>query len=151
VVRGGKLDRGTDEILRNLITTTLDIRQVVTDDHRQILALFHLYLDSPSDSRQAIVEQILRRLTSHLEMEEEFLFEKIRKLGPQSRKLIGDAEMEHEEIKAMIHDVQQSETDDDQALDEFFEDMMQTVRAHFVTKERDLFPLVESSLDTSPF
>jgi hemerythrin superfamily protein len=47
--------------------------------------------------------------------------------------------------------LQQSETDDDQALDEFFEGMMQTVRAHFVTEERDLFPLVESSLDTSPF
>ena len=29
--------------------------------------------------------------------------------------------------------------DDDQALDEFFEDTMQTVHVHFLTEERDLF------------
>jgi hemerythrin-like domain-containing protein len=86
-------------------------------------------------------------------MEEELLFQKIRKSGPESMRLVGDAEMEHEEVRAMIHELQQSETDDDQAVDEFFEDMMQTVRTHFVTEERDLLPLAErpsNTLDTSP-
>lgn len=128
----------------------INIRRVIKGDHRQILALFHLYLGTPSDSRQAIVEQILDRLTSHLEMEEELLFEKIRKSGPEGMKLVGPAETEHKEVKAMIHEFQQSETDDDQALDEFFEDMIQTVRGLFVTEERDLLPLAERSLDTSP-
>jgi hypothetical protein len=50
----------------------------------------------------------------------------------------------------MIHELQQLETDDDQGLDEFFEDMIQTVRGLFVTEERDLLPLAERSLDTSP-
>lgn len=128
----------------------INIRRVIKGDHRQILALFHLYLGAPSDSRQAIVEQILDRLTSHLEMEEELLFEKIRKSGPEGMKLVGHAETEHKEVKAMIHEFQQSETDDDQALDEFFEDMILTVRGLFVTEERDLLPLAERSLDTSP-
>jgi hemerythrin-like domain-containing protein len=86
-------------------------------------------------------------------MEEELLFQKIRKSGPESMRLVGDAEMEHEEVRAMIHELQQSETDDDQAVDEFFEDMMQTVRTQFVTEERDLLPLAErpsNTLDTSP-
>jgi hemerythrin-like domain-containing protein len=86
----------------------------------------------------------------HLEMEEELLFGKIRNSGPEGMKLVEDAELEHEEVRAMIHELEQSETDDDQALDEFFEDMMQTVRTHFVTEERDLLPLAERSLDTSP-
>jgi hemerythrin superfamily protein len=131
------------------LSPPIDIRQVIKDDHTQILALFQLYLGTPSDSRQAIVGQILDRLPMHLEMEEELLFEKIRNSGPEGMKLVEDTEMEHEEVRAMIHELQQSETDDDQALDEFFEDMMQTVRTHFVTEERDLLPLAGMSLDAS--
>jgi hemerythrin len=43
----------------------------------------------------------------------------------------------------MMSELQGSETDDDQALDEFFEDMMQTVRGHFAAEERDMFPLID--------
>jgi hemerythrin superfamily protein len=131
------------------LSPPIDIRQVIKNDHTQILALFQLYLGTPSDSRQAIVGQILDRLPMHLEMEEELLFEKIRNSGPEGMKLVEDTEMEHEEVRAMIHELQQSETDDDQALDEFFEDMMQTVRTHFVTEELDLLPLAGKSLDAS--
>ena len=123
----------------------VDIGRVIKDDHERILALFHLYLGSPPDSRQAIVEEILHRLASHLETEER-LFQEIRKSGPQDPKLVEDAELEHEKVKVMILELQQSETDDDQALDEFFEDMMQSVRALFMTEERDLLPLVRRSL-----
>ena len=125
----------------------VDIGRVVKDGHGRILALFHLYLGTPADSRQALTEQILQQLASHLELEEGLLFQEIRKLGPQGRKLVEDAELEHEEVKAMIFTLQQSEADDDQAWDEFFEDMMQSVRALFVTEERDLLPLVDRSCD----
>ena len=124
----------------------IDIRRVVKDDHGRILALFHLYLGSPPDSRQAIADEILHQLASHLE-KEEFLYQEIRRLGPPGWKLVGDAELEHEAIKTMILELQQSEGDDDQAWDEFFEDMMQSVRALFVTEARDLLPLVDRSLD----
>ncbi|MEO7858947.1 MAG: hemerythrin domain-containing protein [Nitrospirales bacterium] len=125
----------------------VDIRRVVKEDHERILALFRLYLGSPPDSRQTIVEDILHRLTSQLEREER-LFQEIRKSGPQNRKLVVDAEVEHENIKAMILELQQSETDDDQDLDEFFEDMMQSVRTLFVIEERDLLPIFDRSLDS---
>ena len=58
---------------------------------------------------------------------------------------MAEALLEHDEVKAMMSELQQSETDDDQDLDEFFEDMMQTVRAHFLAEERDMFPLMEGS------
>ena len=125
----------------------VDIRPVVKEDHERILALFRLYLGSPPDSRQTIVEDILHRLTSQLQREER-LFQEIRKSGPQGRKLVVDAELEHKNIKAMILELQQSETDDDQDLDEFFEDMMQSVRTLFVIEERDLLPIFDRSLDS---
>ena len=124
----------------------VDIRRVVRNDHTQILALFHLYLSSPADSRQAVVEKILHQLASHLELEE-LLFQEVRRWGPQGRKLVKDAELEHENIKVMLLELQQFEGDDDQAFDELFEDMMRSVQALFMIEERDLLPLVNRSSD----
>ena len=123
-----------------------DIRRMVKDNHTQILALFHLYLGSPPDSRQAIVEEILHELASHLKLEE-LVFQGIRRWGAQGKKLVEDAELEHEKVKAMHHELQQLEGDDDQATDEFFEDMLRSVLALFMIEERDLMPLIDRSMN----
>jgi hypothetical protein len=58
--------------------------------------------------------------------------------------ILEDAEVEHEEIKNMIRELQEAESDDDQAWDELFEDMMETARVHFTTEEQDLLPLIDT-------
>lgn len=93
------------------------------------------------------MEHILHQLASYFEMRENLVFQKFRKSGSEGPKLIGAIEGEHEEIKAMILELQQSEGDDDQAFDELFEDMPQSVRALFISEERDLLPLVDRSLE----
>ena len=98
------------------ISNTDGAVKLVRDDHRHILALFQLYRATPADSRQSYVEQILQRLSDHFHMEERLT---------EDLRLHGD-----------------EENDDDESLDAFFEDMMQTVRAHFIAEERDLFPLL---------
>ena len=125
-----------------------DMRRMIRHNHMQILALYQVYLGTPPDSRQAIQAQILRQLASHLDTEKELLFQEIRRLGPLGQKFVGEAEVENEEIKAMILELQHSEGDDDQARDEFFEDMMQSVRVLFMTEERELLPLVDRSMPT---
>ena len=117
------------------------------EDHERILALFQQYPASPADSCQALGEQILRELTAHFVIEEDLVFQELRKLGSEGLELLEAAEVEHEEIKAMIRELQQAEGDDDQAWDKFFEDMMQPVRALFISEEHGLLPLVERSLD----
>ena len=124
-----------------------DIRRIVKENHTQILALFHLYLGSPPDSRRAIVEEILHEITSHLELVE-FVFQDIRSRGGRGRKLVEDAELEHEKVKVMIHELRHYEGDDDQATDEFFEDMLQSVLTLFMTEERDLLPLLKCNVDS---
>ncbi len=124
-----------------------DIGRVVKEDHARILELYRLYLDSPPDSRRAVVGELLHRLALHLE-KGMLIFPGIRESEPQGRKFLGDAEREHAKVKAMILTLQQSETDDDQALDEFFEEMMQSVQALFIIEERDLLPLIDRSLNT---
>ena len=124
-----------------------DIARRVIENHERIRALFQQYLASPADLRQGLVEQILHELAFHLEMEEHFLFGNLRMLDPYGQKRICVAEVEHEEIKTMILELQHAEGDDDQAMDEFFEDMMQSVRMLFIAEERDLLPFIDYSMD----
>lgn len=121
-----------------------DVQKSVRDQHRHILTLFQLYLNAEADARKPIVDQILDQLASHFQAEEALLYIGIRSGSEQGRHLVQEALLEHDEVKAMMTELKQAETDDDQALDEFFEDMMQTVRAHFLTEERDMFPLFEA-------
>jgi hemerythrin superfamily protein len=122
-----------------------DITRRIKEGHSRILALFQQYLATPPDSRQALMAQILHELASHLEMEETFLFEKVRKSGSEGRKRTEAIEVEYEEVKAMILELLQAEGDDDQALDEFFEDMIRSVQALFISEERELLPLIDPS------
>jgi hypothetical protein len=128
-------------------SASVDITRRITEGHEQILAMFYRYHVSLPDSRQALVEQILHQLALHLEMEENLAFHELRKSGSRGRKLIGAIEDEHEEIKAMILKLQQFEGDDDQAFDEVFQDIMKSVRALFISEERNLLPLIDHSLD----
>ena len=124
------------------ISNTDGTVKLIRDEHRHILALFQLYRAAPADSRQSYVDQILQRLADHFHMEER-LTNDVRHQGNEGRILVEQLFLEHEEIKAMIDELQQAENDDDESLDEFFEDIMQTIRAHFIAEERDLFPLLD--------
>lgn len=122
-----------------------DLIRMVRYNHTQIMALFQAYLNSAPDSRQAIQEQILQQLASHLDREKDLLFQKILSSGLEEQRMVREAEVEREGIKARILELQHTEGDDDQARDEVFEDMMQSVQVLFMTEERDLRPLVARS------
>jgi len=128
-------------------SSATEITRRVKEGHTRILALFQQYLATPPEVREALVEQIIQVLASQLEMEENLLFEKLRKSGSEGRRRTGAIELEYEEVRTMLLELEHAEGDDDQALDEFFEDMMQSVRALFISEERDLFPLIDRSLD----
>ncbi|HKP00670.1 MAG TPA: hypothetical protein VJU02_03465, partial [Nitrospiraceae bacterium] len=88
----------------------VDLGPAVRNGHTEILALFHLYLSSPPDSRRAIVETILHQLASHLELEER-LFEEVRRWGPHGRTLVAATELEQDKIKVMLLELQRFEGD----------------------------------------
>ena len=94
--------------------------------------------------RPAIVEEILVRLRSQLAIEDEVLLTVIRNSGPQGPELIERTILEYEDIQAMFQQVQ-ADIEEGDRWEEMFEDMMQTVRVHFITEERDLLPLVDRS------
>ena len=133
---------------RPTLHETADIIKIMKNDHRHILALFQVYLGTEADSRRPIVDDILQRLDDHFGWEER-LFEEDSRLQEQGTPVIRRVLLDHEEVKAMIHELRHAETDDDESMDQFFEDMMQTVRVHFHGEERDLIPLLDA-MTTAP-
>lgn len=133
---------------RPTVQETADIIKILKHDHRHILALFQVYLGTEAESRRPIVADILQRLHDHFEWEER-LFTEERRRQEQGHAVIQRVLLDHEEVKAMIEELRQAETDDDESMDQFFEDMMQTVRVHFHGEERDLIPLFDA-MTTSP-
>ena len=135
---GGSFDR-----LRDFASVSGALKK----HHTHIQALFRSYLRARTVARPAIVEEIFDRLHSHLEMEETVLLEVVHNSGLSGIDLVEDTILEHEEIQAMFRQLQQSNTIDEQAWEEMFEDMIRTVRVHFITEERDLLPLIDRSHD----
>lgn len=133
---------------RSTVQETADIIKLMKTDHRHILALFQVYLGTEAESRQPIVDDILQRLEDHFNWEER-LFNEDSRLQHQGHAVIRRVLLDHEEVKAMIEELRQAETDDDESMDQFFEDMMQTVHVHFDGEERDLIPLFDA-MNTSP-
>mgnify|MGYP000942207156 CR=1 FL=1 len=133
---------------RPTLQETADIIKIMKNEHRQILALFQVYLGTESDSRHSLVDQILQRLDDHFEWEEALFTEDIR-IQEQGTSVLRRILLDHEEVKAMMNELRQAETDDDESMDQFFEDTMQTVRVHFHAEERDLIALFEG-ITTSP-
>lgn len=126
---------------------TVGIVKMLRDEHRQILAQFQLYLATEADSRQLIVDQILQRLDDHFTVEEGLLGEGVRN-QKNGVAVVAQILLDHEEVKAMMSELRRAETDDDESMDEFFKDMMQTVHVHFNVEERDFLPLLAGN--TSP-
>lgn len=122
------------------------LTEVLRSDQKNIQALFGRYLVSPRSLRLAIVDEILSRLRLQLAVEDDVFLSVIQDSGPLGRDRIEDTMTEYEDIQAMFRQVQA----DKQAgarWDELFEDMMQTVRVHFLTEARDVWPLVDRSRD----
>ena len=90
---------------------------VLKSHHANIQALFNRYFGTQPQSRPALAEEILLGLQSHLVMEEDVLFEVIRS-GPYGMDLVGDAIAEHEDIKAMFHQLVWSDINDGGAWEE---------------------------------
>ena len=123
------------------------LRGAFKNDHTNIQALFRRYLASRTEARPALVHEILSRLQSHLDMEENVLFAAIRASGSHGLNLVAAAIFEYEDIQSMFRELLQATMDDEEVWEERFEEMMRTANIHFITEQRDLLPLLDRSRD----
>lgn len=118
-------------------------------DHREVEALLESYEDaSDADEKQDLAHQICAALSVHARVEEEILYPAARAaLEEEDLDLLNEADVEHESIKQLVAEVEDSTPDDDH-FDARVKVIGEYVRHHVKEEENELFPkLKERELD----
>lgn len=97
--------------------TAVNAIKLLTDDHKEVHALFLKYkklLDNhaAADDRQPLAEQICLLLTVHATIEEEIFYPAARAAGVESD-LLDEAEVEHASVKDLIAQIRDMGPADD--------------------------------------
>ena len=94
-----------------------DAIKLLTDDHKQVHALFLKYgklakQGAEMDDRQALAEEICLLLTVHASIEEEIFYPAAREAGVDAA-LLDEAEVEHASCKELIAQIRDMSSDND--------------------------------------
>ncbi len=132
-------------------TATLDAIKLLTDDHKEVHALFQKYQKlveqrANGGERQPLAEQICTMLTVHAALEEEIFYPAARKAEVQSD-LLDEAEVEHDSVSALIAQIRDMQPND--ALYDAKVIVLGEYVDHHVKEEQDeMFPQCrKSSID----
>lgn len=122
----------------------LDATDLLQRDHRQVESWFHACESLSDDQQKAeLVQKICMALKVHTQIEEEIFYPRARaETGEQG--LIEEAIQEHAEVKQMIADIEQRQSQG-QDCTEQLEAMRQAVQHHVQEEENEMFPKVRSS------
>lgn len=99
-------------------TSSEDVIQLLTADHKEVKALFKSYeklvKDEADDSeKQALAEEICMKLTVHAAVEEEIFYPAAREVLGEDEDLIDEADVEHASAKELIAQIQDSSPAED--------------------------------------
>src|SRR4029450_2504836 len=117
-----------------------DAMALLRADHRQVRALFQQYADTSDPYlKQIIAEHVFAELTLHMLLEETVFYPAVaEQADEEGKRLVGEALQDHQEIKALVSTVQ--ETDDDAAFEAEFQALQAQVEQHIEDEETRMFP-----------
>ena len=125
-----------------------DAIAMLTTEHRQILALFQQYGDTPDPYlRQIIAEHVFAELTLHTLLEETVFYPAVaEQADEEGKQLVHEALQDHQEVKERIETLQ--EIDDDAAFETQFQELRVQVEQHIEDEETRMFPKAAQALAT---
>ena len=129
-----------------------DAITLLTNDHAQVSELFEQYKSLADDAgsmtqdKQTVAEEICTMLTVHAAIEEEIFYPAARD-ALDDEKLLDEAEVEHQSVKDLIAQIQDSDPSD-ALYDARVNVLGEYVNHHVQEEEGELFPQVrEADLD----
>jgi hemerythrin superfamily protein len=121
------------------------ITSMIRLDHTHVLTTFHKYkADTPSSTKEAIVNTVCIALEIHAQLEEEIFYPVMREVAPDNE-VIKKSVPEHDEMRRLIARLREMEPTD-AAYDQTFMDLMRDVMHHVADEESVLLPEAERLL-----
>ncbi len=129
-------------------TTQPDAIELLTTDHAEVEQMFVQIESLPEgDSRNALVQGVIRELSVHAAIEEQILYPAIRTALPDGETLVQEAIDEHQQVKETLAAIERA--DDPTGRDQLLVQLMSDVRHHVEEEEAELFPKMRASIGAS--
>jgi len=129
----------------------MDAIKLLTQDHRSVERLFKAYEragERAIKEKQRLADQVVRELSIHASIEEQFLYPSARELSDKLNSQVLEALEEHHLAKATLAELEKMSP-----RDERFEAKMtvliENIRHHVEEEEEDLFPKLRRLMDSA--
>lgn len=122
--------------------------KLLKQDHRTVQALFKQFEksgDGAHKQKQAIAAKIIKELSIHAAIEEQFLYPAARAVDSKLDDQVLEALEEHHVAKWTLDELDQMKPEDER-FDAKMTVLMESIRHHIEEEESDLFPKLEKKL-----
>jgi hemerythrin superfamily protein len=136
---------------RSSAARTPDVLKLLTQDHKEVKALFKDYeklvkAEADENQKQALAEQICQMLTVHAQIEEELLYPAAYE-ALEEGDLVDEAQVEHASAKDLIQQILGMEPSDE-LYDAKVTVLGEYIEHHVKEEEKEMFPkLRKTELD----
>src|SRR5438093_11524814 len=123
-----------------------DAIALLTNDHRKVERLFRDFPVTSGAAKQRIADALVRELSIHAAIEEQYLYPTLRKRVADGERLVERALKEHQSVKQRLARIEGLMPADGK-LEGEVGSLMAAVREHVREEENDLFQRLHAELD----
>jgi hemerythrin superfamily protein len=123
---------------------TSDALALLKADHKEVSEMFEKFENARS-TKEKLAHQICQALTVHAQIEEEIFYPAAREaLGEDGKDLLDEAKVEHNSLKMLISEIEDSSLGDD-LFDARVKVLGEYVKHHVKEEEGEIFPKLRKS------
>lgn len=129
----------------------MDAIKLLIEDHRSVERLFKAYEragERAIKEKQRLADQVIRALSIHASIEEQFLYPTARKLSDKLNSQVLEALEEHHLAKATLAELEKMSPRDER-FDAKMTVLIENIRHHVEEEEEDLFPKLKRLMDSA--
>ena len=129
-------------------TTQPDAVELLVTDHAAVEQMFVQIESMPeSDSRNELIEGVIRELSVHATIEEQVLYPAMRTALPDGESLVQEAIEEHQQVKETLAAIERADAPTER--NQLLVTLMSNVRHHVEEEETELLPQLRASVAAS--
>ncbi len=125
----------------------MDVIELLKQDHAEVNELFRRYqLASRTETTDDLVRQVVRELSVHAAIEEQFVYPLLRFRVADGRAMADESIAEHHEVKELLSRIEGSAPGSSARAD-LMAELIEAVRAHVEDEEGEVFPRLRENTD----